>query len=83
VRVKELIELLSKENPERIVIMSRDAEGNGYSPLSSLWAGAYKADTTWCGEVGIESLTPELRQQGYGEGDICEGQPAIILSPVN
>jgi hypothetical protein len=81
--VKELIELLSKENPERIVVMAKDAEGNGYSPLSSFWVGAYKAETTWYGSVGFESMTPELRQQGYSDEDVCDGQPAIILSPVN
>lgn len=34
--VKELIEALSKEDPSRIIVMSRDAEGNGYSPLADL-----------------------------------------------
>lgn len=82
-KVRELIEQLSKEDPERIVIMAKDAEGNGYSPLSSFWVGAYRAETTWYGEVGFEAMTPEIRAKGYGDEDVIEGEPAVILDPVN
>jgi len=44
--VKELIEQLKKEDPDRLVIMAKDPEGNGYSPLSDFWSGAYRAETT-------------------------------------
>jgi hypothetical protein len=82
-KVKELLELLKDEDPERIVVMAKDGEGNGYSPLSGVWSGAYQAETTWYGRAGAEQLTPELREQGYGEEDVCDGDPAIILTPVN
>lgn len=82
-KVKELLQLLANEDPERIVVMAKDAEGNGYSPLHGLWSGAYRAETTWHGEVGFEKITPELRQQNYSEMDVCDGVPAIILTPVN
>ena len=82
--VKELIEALSKEDPNRIIVMSRDAEGNGYSPLADWWLGAYKAETTWSGEVGLEKLDETAKTAGYGEEDvIADGTPAIILCPVN
>lgn len=58
-----------------------DAEGNGYSPLSDYWTGAYRAETTWRGEVGFERET-EL-PKGYSEEDYCDGEPALILCPVN
>ena len=80
--VKELIIILSKENPKRIVVMARDAEGNGYSPLSNCWTGAYRAETTWYGDVGLEpgSEIPK----GYSDDDVLHGGvPALILSPVN
>ncbi len=82
-KVKELLEILSTVDPERLVIMAKDPEGNGYSPLSSYWEGAYVADTTWSGEVGLETLTEEDRKQGYSEEDVKEGVKAIILTPTN
>jgi hypothetical protein len=53
--VKELIKLLRKENPNDIVIVSRDSEGNGYSPLDELSQGMYKKISSWSesGEVRI------------------------------
>ncbi len=82
-KVKELIKLLRKEDPDRIVIMAKDAEGNDYSPLSSFWTGAYKAETTWYGEVGLEILTEKDKKQGYTEEDVLDGKKALILCPVN
>lgn len=82
-KVRELIEQLQKIDPEREVIMAGDAEGNSYTPLSSLWEGAYRAEMPWFGQVGLESLTDEDREAGYGEEDVIEdGVPAVILCPV-
>lgn len=85
--VKELIEQLQKEDQDRVVIMAKDSEGNGYSPLSSFWTGAYKAEASWSGYVGAESMddfTEEDLAEGYGEEDVIEdGEPALILTPVN
>lgn len=82
--VKKLIELLQKEDPSRTVIMSKDAEGNSYSPLADFWAGKYKPDSTWSGEVGMETLTKADIKAGYSELDVLRsGKPAIILQPVN
>lgn len=33
------------------VILEKDAEGNGYSPLAGLAEAMYKAETTWSGEA--------------------------------
>ena len=85
--VKKLIKQLQEiENKVRVVIMSKDAEGNGYSPLSNLQESAYEADSTWSGEILMEGkLTPELIKQGYSEGDMenDNSQAAIILWPTN
>jgi hypothetical protein len=82
--VRELIAELSKLDPNRLVVMSSDAEGNSYSPLSGFWVGAYKAKTTWSGEVGYEVLTDFERKHGYTEADlVTDGVPAIILQPMN
>ena len=41
-KVKNLIELLQKEDPERLVVCQKDPEGNSYSPLSDMWSGYIK-----------------------------------------
>lgn len=83
--VKELIEQLQGIDPDLIVIVQKDAEGNNYSPLDGIDADntVYEADTTWSGTVGLRRLTPELRQQGYTPEDIIDGQPCCVLQPVN
>ena len=82
--VRKLIKELGKLDPKRIVVMSRDAEGNGFSPLADVATGAYTPDTTWSGEVHLEELTDELREQGYTEEDVREdGQKAVVLWPTN
>jgi len=77
--VAQLIKRLQKEDPERIVILSSDSEGNSYSELYADAIGT----AAWNGEeVGLEELTPELEKRGYTEEDLLEGgKPALILSP--
>jgi len=70
-KVKELIALLQKEDPEREVILQKDAGGNGHSPLSDLWTATYVPDSTWSGEVYPDSETDE------------DNKKALILTPVN
>jgi len=80
-KVKKLIELLQAEDPEREVIMSRDSEGNSYSPLDELSTCSYR---TLTGEMGLElsDLTSEARSQGYSEEDVPDdGVPTICLWP--
>ena len=56
-KVKELLQILknleaaSPETLEYEVVMSRDAEGNGYSPLYNTALVRYEADNSWGGEV--------------------------------
>lgn len=75
--VAELIALLQEEDPEALVVCSRDAEGNGYSLLADV-AAPYNYDT---GEIGFAELTPELEAQGYTEEDLLDGVPAVVLYP--
>lgn len=82
--VKELIAKLQQVEPDRIVILQKDSEGNGYSPLSGIDDNAvYQPETTWRGEVKMQELTDELRRQGYSEEDTGDGQPCLVLYPVN
>lgn len=82
--IRRLIELLEKEDGDRLVVMAKDSEGNGYSPLSGFWTGKYEADTSHSGEVGLEALNHTDEEAGYGEEDILiGGVKAVILSPIN
>lgn len=84
-KVKDLIAELSKIDPERVCVMQKDAEGNGYSPLRGVDDNArYLATTTWYGDVKRETLSDEDRRRGFGEEDTTTGgEPAVVLFPVN
>lgn len=86
-KVKDLIKLLQGYDGESIVIMSQDEEGNGYSPLANISTcndvTVYVANNSWSGEVGLAELTDELRDVGYGEDDVLDGVPCIVLWPTN
>ena len=77
ITVGDLIAELKTIDPKRIVVMSRDPEGNDYAPMYSCWEGAYKD-----GEVGLEKLTAEHKKRGYTKEDVCKGTPAMILVPM-
>ncbi len=84
--VGELIKILKKENPDRVVIMSKDGEGNDFSPFTAIGRSAYDPDNTdnTYHQIGIEELTDELKEQGYTEEDLVEGGiPALVLWPIN
>lgn len=50
--VRELIALLENEDQDSLVVMAKDAEGNGFSPFSDITMETYSADTTYSGEIG-------------------------------
>jgi hypothetical protein len=80
--VKEFIELLQKEDPERLVILQGDSEGNNFSPILDIWTGAYKAYSEYDGDAKAEKLTESMRVRGYTIEDvITDGVPALILAP--
>jgi len=81
-KVKKLLELLSSANPEATVVLARDEEGNGYSPLSVVDTKnmVYQPKE---GEVSFRKLTPKLAKEGYTEEDVCAtgGQDCVVLWP--
>ena len=51
-KVKDLLAALDGADPEAEVILQKDAEGNGYSPLEEVDLNAvYVADSTWSGDL--------------------------------
>lgn len=82
--VKELKAALAECDDDDFVILAKDSEGNGYSPLYRVSTDdAYAATTTYAGQSTPRRLTPELLEQGYTKEDIMEGVPCITLWPVN
>jgi len=71
-QVKDLIEKLSLVNPNTIIVMSSDSEGNNYSPLSDLFLGKYEPETAWSGHV-----------YDSREDDVSDLEDAIVLEPMN
>ena len=84
-KVKDLIAALQNVDPEREVILQKDAEGNGYSPCAGIDDNCtYEAESTWSGVVYCQKLTPELIARGFTDEDTYEsGVPALVLAPIN
>lgn len=82
--VQQLIDLLLLvEDKSRVVVLQKDAEGNGYSPLEGIEDNVvYEPQSTWSGGV-TQELTPELRAMGYSDEDVGEGYPCLVLYPIN
>ena len=77
--IRELIAILQRQDQDRMVILSRDPEGNGHAPVEDYWTGAYNSETR---ETGMEKLTPEAVADGYTEEDVLiGGSPALCLVP--
>jgi hypothetical protein len=64
-----------------LVVMSRDSEGNGFSPLSDVADNArYEQENAWSGEIRLKELTPDLKERGYTEDDVAdENAPECIV----
>lgn len=81
--VRELIAKLQEYDPEAVVVMSSDREGNGHSPLDEIDASTYVPDTTWSGEL----WDPEYDEADPEDEDAWErpanAVPCVCLWPVN
>jgi hypothetical protein len=84
-KVKELVKELQGMDQDALVVLQKDSEGNGYSPLSGADDSEhYVAESSWDGYVGPKELTKELEEEGYTEEDIAsDGVPCVVLYPVN
>lgn len=85
-KVSDLIAALENLDPDMEVILQKDGEGNGFSPL----AGAdpdciYVAENTWAGEVYDVNWSAD--DAGYDEDEwetLLEVSPrALVLFPID
>lgn len=80
ISVAQLRAMLADLPDEAIVVLSKDAEGNGYSPLSSpVEAVWYVPESTWAGDV--YPIGPDSDDETY-EPDGSE-LLAVVLDPIN
>lgn len=76
--VGKLRELLANLPAELPVILSKDGEGNGYSPLADTSRTQYCPETTWSGWIYDDDADIE------DDEDVPSGSvPALVLWPVN
>ena len=73
--VKELKELIESLPDEMLVVLQKDSEGNGYSPLAGDDNCMYIPENTWSGYVYEED---ELE-----EDDIEDAIFSLVLYPIN
>lgn len=78
-KIKELIQELSTLDPELLVVMSIDEEGNGFKTLREIATGDVFDEEEK--EIHIKQLTPQLIKWGYSEEDVGEGTDCIVLWP--
>jgi len=76
--VKELIKKLQEYDPDRIVVLSSDSEGNHYDTAYSIGTGSFNEEDN---QFGLEELTEEDKKAGYCEEDVIEGVPALCIWP--
>lgn len=73
--VKELIKELEQCNPDDLVVMSTDEEGNGFDTLVDVESNNVYVPKDR--EIHIKKLTKALRSQGYTKEDLYEGDDAV------
>ena len=84
-KVIELIRELSILDPHAEVILQKDAEGNGYSPLHAVdGAAIYMPESTWSGNVYSSDWTAEDAAMDADEWAAMLKKPrCVVLAPVN
>lgn len=70
--VRELIKQLEESDPESIVVLSKDAEGNRFSPLYKLTPERYVSENSYSGWI-------EYEDADSGPDDVH----AVVLWPIN
>lgn len=55
--VRELITALQAFPDDALVVISKDGEGNSFSPAADIQGGLYEPESTWAGEFDGASTT--------------------------
>jgi hypothetical protein len=79
-KIRELIAELQELPEELDVIVAKDAEGNGYSPLENLSERLYKPDSPYSGSLIDEDQEDEFDDEEEDEGSVIK---SVVLWPTN
>lgn len=86
-KVNALVKLLLGLDQESDVILQKDSEGNGYSPLSGAYDNAvYVKETDWSGNVYLFEWTAEAAGMTKSEWNKLKrktNKRCVVLYPVN
>lgn len=84
-KVSELLTVLKTANPDAEVILQKDAEGNGYSPLHGADLDAvYVPDTTYSGDFYSAGWTADEACMDEDEWiEILKKPRCVVLCPTN
>lgn len=83
--VKELKEIIESLPDDMAVIVQKDSEGNGYSPLYAADPNAvYVPESTWAGEVYSTNWSAEDAAMDEEEwAELCAEPRVLVLAPTN
>jgi hypothetical protein len=83
--VKELRDELEGLPDDMEIILQKDSEGNGYSPLAGADPNAvYEADSTWSGNVYSMDWSADDAAMSEDEWNEIKSKPRVlILYPIN
>lgn len=84
-KVKALMKLLATFDPNADVILQKDAEGNGYSPLSGAdHEAVYEPHSTWDGNVYDTKWTADDACMEECEWKkLMKKRRCVVLFPIN
>lgn len=69
---------------DTLIVMSKDGEGNGFSPLADLDEAMYDAESTWAGDRYLSDADREATGEPNEYSEAPESAvPAVFLWPTN
>lgn len=81
--VADLIGTLQQLEPDALVVLSKDGEGNAFSPLASYGVGSYIPDSTWSGEFHSTPKPGDDPEDYPDYSDDPDAVKAVVLWPTN
>lgn len=84
--VMDLMSLLSTMPEKAVVVLSRDGEGNSFSPIpddGGYSEGIYVAENSWSGDVLTDEDIEDRRKEDEDPDWEPDGVSCIILWPTN
>lgn len=85
-KVKDLIKELEKLDPNLQVILQKDGEGNGYSPLCGVEEAVYVPDSTYSGQVHSLKYTADdtgIEEEQWKNLKKSKKNRCLVMWPIN